>query len=312
MMTFTTEVPIVPGSHKIRLADSILLVGSCFAQEMGAWFKHNRFSIVVNPNGILFHPSALARTIRRAVDERPYEEREWVLHDGLFHSFDHHGLLSNKNADLLTVHTNQQLQDMAHALRSASTLVVTWGSAWGYQWNDDGQWVANCHKIPQHRFTKKLVEVDEIVAEWTALLHELKGLNPALNVVFSVSPVRYWRDGAHGNQLSKANLLLAASRLANDFSWVHYFPAYEILLDELRDYRFYASDMLHPSPVAVEYIIEKFQAMFFDEKTKTYVQKVAPMLKFLQHRPLHIDDHDWAAKCMQREEMILELITSCK
>jgi hypothetical protein len=312
MMTFTTEVPIVPSSHTIRVADSIVLVGSCFAQEMGEWFKQKRFSIVVNPNGILFHPSVLARILRRAVDEKKYSGEEWVLQDGLFHSFDHHGVLSDRSADRLTQHTNQQLQSMAEALRSASTLVVTWGSAWGYQWNEDGQWVANCHKIPQQRFTKKLIEAHDIVVEWTTLLQELKRLNPTLNVVFSVSPVRYWRDGAHGNQLSKANLILAASRLANAFSWVHYFPAYEILLDELRDYRFYASDMLHPSPLAVEHIIGKFQTMFFDEKTKGYVQKVEPLLKFLQHRPLHIDEHEWAAKCMQREEMILELLTASK
>jgi hypothetical protein len=311
-MTFTTEVPIVPASHKIRVGDSILLVGSCFAQEMGAWFEHKRFSMVVNPNGILFHPSVLARVIKRAIDARLYSNEEWVVQDGLFHSFDHHGALSNRSADLLTQRTNQQLQLMAEALRSASTLVVTWGSAWGYQWNDDGQWAANCHKIPQQRFTKKLIEAHDIVAEWTTLLQELKRLNPELNVVFSVSPVRYWRDGAHGNQLSKANLILAASRLANAFSWVHYFPAYEILLDELRDYRFYASDMLHPSPLAVEHIIGRFQTMFFQEETKAYVQKVEPLLKFLQHRPLHVDEHEWAAKCMQREEMIRELLAAYK
>ncbi|MFM7727223.1 MAG: GSCFA domain-containing protein, partial [Flavobacteriales bacterium] len=267
-MKFTTEIEITPSPHRIQPGDTLVLMGSCFAQEMGTWFKSHRFSMCLNPNGIIFHPAVLARIIRRALENRPYNASEWIEHSALFHSFDHHGSFSRLDSDELVKSANQSQTDLRSALSKASTLIVTWGSAWGYKWNESGQWVANCHKIPHARFSKELMEAHAIEAEWREVLELLSKFNPLLNVIFSVSPVRYWRDGAQGNQLSKAHLLIAASALANAFSNVHYFPAYEIILDELRDYRFYASDLLHPSPVAVEYVIEKFQAMFFAEETK--------------------------------------------
>lgn len=296
-----TEIEITPSAHRIRLSDSLVLMGSCFAQEMGEWFQERRFSMCLNPNGIVFHPAVMARCTRKILNETDYLNEEWIEYNGLFHSFDHHGSFSERDADSLTRHANQSMQFAHQALCNASTLVITWGSAWGYTWNESGQWVANCHKIPQSRFTKQMIDSDTIVAEWTELLNLLIELNPKINVVISISPVRYWRDGAHGNQLSKANLLIAANKLADAWTNVHYFPAYEIMLDELRDYRFYASDLLHPSPIAVEHIIGKFQAMFFSEETKDYIFKIEPHLKFLRHRPLHVSDDEWQLRCKEKE-----------
>lgn len=303
-MKITTEIHVPPSGHSIRLCDPLLIVGSCFAQEVGAWFQARRFEICLNPNGIVFHPSALANGLRKTIDQHVYTDDDWVEQNGLFHSLDHHGSWSANTREELTHNVNTRRMEVFGYLKTAKTLIVTWGSAWGYRWKKSGQWAANCHKIPQHNFIKELMQADAIVAEWTALLNEFTQINPEIQVVFSVSPVRYWRDGAHGNQLSKAQLLIAASHLAESHANVRYFPAYEIMLDELRDYRFYADDMLHPSPLAVEYIIEKFQGAFFDEKMKAYVAEIERSLKFLQHRPLHAPSAEWESQCAEMESRI--------
>ena len=300
-MKLTTEIPISPSEHQIGVSDKLLLVGSCFAQEMGQWFLQRRFDVHLNPNGILFHPMVMARCLRRAMHKINYEVSEWIVHDGLYHSFDHHGCWSNVSGNYLRDCVNEQVARTAYSLANASTLVLTWGSAWGYKWVVNGRWVANCHKIPQTNFTKELITADEIVEEHQELFNELLTINPSLRIIISVSPVRYWRDGAHGNQVSKSHLILAASQLAETNAQVHYFPAYEIMMDELRDYRFYNPDMLHPTPQAVEIIIGKFREMFFSEAANNYVKEADPIRKFLEHRPLHTQDVEWREICSQKE-----------
>jgi hypothetical protein len=162
--------------------------------------------------------------------------------------------------------------------------------------------------ISKNNFNKELISSDEIVEEYQALLNELWSINPHLQVIISVSPVRYWRDGAQGNQVSKAHLLIAASKLAANNSAVHYFPAYEIMMDELRDYRFYNPDMLHPSPQAVEFIIGKFQEMFFSEKAKQFVVRSESHIRFLGHRPLHEDECVWQERCSLKEQELIQLL----
>jgi hypothetical protein len=301
-MKFTTEIAIERSEHPIRVADKMLLMGSCFAQEMGQWFLHRRFDVNLNPNGILFHPMVITRCLNRALLGQAYRDDESVSYGGLYHSFDFHGSFSCASQSEHTEVVNAQLKSTNQSLSEASTLVLTWGSAWGYKWNEQGQWVSNCHKIPQSNFTKELITAGEIVSEYQELLNEVWKINPNLEVIITVSPVRYWRDGAHGNQLSKAHLLLAASQLATSNKRVHYFPSYEIMMDELRDYRFYNADMLHPTPQAVEFIIGKFQEMFFTEESKRYISQVEPIRKFLGHRPLHLEESEWMELCSAKEK----------
>jgi hypothetical protein len=311
-MKLTTEVEVGSSSFQLGLDDAIVIMGSCFAQEVGAWFESKRFNVCVNPNGILFHPSVMSRCLTRAMQSKTYTGNEWVEHNGLFHSFDHHGKWSNSSADALTQSVNEQLSIFHDFLKSASTLILTWGSAWGYQWKANGEWVANCHKIPQAKFTKSLQEASVMESEWSHVIGQLREMNPALQIILTVSPVRYWRDGAHGNQLSKANLMIAANALANKFDFVHYFPAYEIMVDELRDYRFYAADMLHPSEVAVEYILEKFKTAFLDSAARDYIKQIEPLLKFINHRPLHVSSGEWDELRARKEAEIDELLKKMK
>lgn len=306
-MKFTTEIAISPSVHQIKVNDNMMLVGSCFAQEMGHWFLQHRFDVQVNLHGILFHPMVIARCLRRAIQRSYYETSEFVLHNNLHHSWDFHGSFSSVSDYDLTAKANDALDRTYASIERASTLTITWGSAWGYKWNENGQWVSNCHKIPQSNFTKELISAQEIVAEYTLLFKEILAINPRLQIVISVSPVRYWRDGAHGNQVSKANMILAASQLTNSTDFVHYFPAYEIMMDELRDYRFYKADMLHPSPQAVEYIIGKFRDMFFSAEARDYVSQVEPLWRFLAHRPLHIRDDEWLVACAEKEQELIRI-----
>jgi len=307
-MKFTTEIPVTRSEHQINVSDKLLLAGSCFAQEMGYWLQQRRFDVNLNPNGILFQPSVIARCLRRAILQRKYEEKELVLNNGLYHSFDFHGLFSSEKSAELVLKLNTQRESSFESISNASTLILTWGSAWGYKWKATDEWVSNCHKIPQEKFAKELMSSDEIVEEYQVLLNELWSTNPHLKVIISVSPVRYWRDGAQGNQLSKAHLLIAAGKLAASNTAVHYFPAYEIMMDELRDYRFYNPDMLHPSPQAVEFIIAKFQEMFFSEKAKQFVVRSEPLIRFLGHRPLHEDDRVWREKRSLKEQELIQLL----
>jgi hypothetical protein len=306
-MKFTTEISITPSQHQIKVSDKMLLMGSCFAQEMGEWLRHRRFDVNLNPNGILFHPMVIARCLRRAIQNRLYDANECVSHDNLYHSFDFHGSFSSSTELALLEALNAQLEVTHKSIVTASTLILTWGSAWGYKWKASDEWVSNCHKIPQSNFSKELIHSDEIVPAYQNLLRELWTINPNLQVIISVSPVRYWRDGAHGNQISKAHLLLAASQLSSSDSRIHYFPAYEIMMDELRDYRFYNADMLHPSPQAVEFIVAKFQQMFFAHEANQYADQIELLLKFLGHRPLHVEDSAWKELCSEKERELIQI-----
>ena len=307
-MKFTTEIPIIRSEHQINVSDKLILAGSCFAQEMGHWFQQRRFDVNLNPNGILFHPSVIARCLRRALLQRHYEEKEFILNNGLYHCFDFHGSYSSAIPGEFALKLNTQLESSFESTCNASTFILTWGSAWGYKWKATNEWVSNCHKIPQENFTKELMSSDEIVEEYQILLNELWSINPHLQVIISVSPVRYWRDGAQGNQLSKAHLLIAASKLAANNVGVHYFPAYEIMMDELRDYRFYNPDMLHPSPQGVEFIIGKFHEMFFSEKAKQFVVRSESHIRFLAHRPLHEDERVWLERRSLKEQELIQLL----
>ena len=172
-------------------------------------------------------------------------------------------------------------------LGKANWLIITWGTARVYEWKETGEVVGNCHKLPDKLFVRRLLDVDEIVSVYISLLEKIRLVNPEVQILFTVSPIRHAKDGLHGNQLSKAVLLLAIEKICQKFSYCHYFPSYEILLDELRDYRFYADDMLHPSPLAVRYLWERFSEAFFSAETKQVITAIEDIIKDLSHKPFH-------------------------
>lgn len=303
-MNFRTEITPEPVQWDINYRSKIVVAGSCFAERIGQWFDNHRFQVEVNPNGIIFHPTPLVRTLTRALDRRSYTMDELAVNHGVYSSFDHHGSFSQTNADDALRYINEQVAIAGDALQTADVLIITWGSAWAYHHAETNTAVANCHKFPGNMFRKSLTPIHDIVAQWADFLEQLKVVNPGVRCILSLSPVRYLRDGAHGNQLSKAHLLLAADELIRRFDFVHYFPSYEIVLDELRDYRFYAEDMMHPSSQAVEYVITKFSACFMSEETRSRIQRMEPLIKFLAHRPIKINDAEWNLRIAEKQEQL--------
>ncbi len=291
-MNLITPVHISKPSFDINHAQRILMLGSCFVDEMGAKLQADKFHCLVNPFGVLYNPASIAALLLRSISEREYDDQspEILFADGLFHSWMHHSQFSSANKKELTDRLNSTLLLVSEWLQQADILIITFGTSYIYRLKDTGMLVSNCHKQPDSLFLRQRLSAYDIADSWKTLLQLLHSVNPKLRVIFTVSPIRHKRDGLHENQLSKAELLLAIDEIlqtspVQDRSY--YFPSYEILLDELRDYRFYATDMVHPSPLAVDYIYEKFQDSFMDREEQRLSALCREVQAALEHKPFH-------------------------
>ncbi len=287
-MDFFTHITFSDTPFSFSLAEPILLLGSCFVENMGEKLEKNKFQIDLNPFGTLYNPASIAEALRMLLYPESFSQNNLFLYEGIYHSFSHHSRFSSSSAEECLKNINDRLFLSAEHLRQEQRIIITWGTAWTYRLKTSGKIVANCHKLPDNLFERDMLSVQTIVTEWKGLLFSLWEQNPELKILFTVSPIRHWKDGAHGNQLSKATLLLAVHELKQAFpDHVAYFPAYEIMMDELRDYRFYADDMLHPSEQAIEYIWEKFAQHLFSHETQLLLQEWNSIQKALRHKPFH-------------------------
>ena len=268
-MKLQTIVDIKPSAWKIGYEDTILMLGSCFSDEMGEQMKQHYLNVTCNPFGTLYNPLSIAQALQ--MTEMP----ELVEHEGLWHSMAHHGSFSRANKEEAEQAVQESIETMQQALRDATVVIVTFGTAWIYEMN--GEVVGNCHKLSESCFTRRRLTVEEIVDSWKPILERY----PDKHWLFTVSPIRHIKDGLHENQISKATLLLAVEQLGN------YFPSYEIVLDELRDYRFYADDLVHPSSMAVHYIWERFVDTYCTPQTKNELVLQHKHWKHEHHIPLH-------------------------
>ncbi|WP_455585605.1 GSCFA domain-containing protein [Bacteroides sp.] len=292
-MHFTTPVELSKGLPSITHAQQLLLMGSCFAENIGTLLKDNSFHCDVNPFGILYNPFSISEALKEILAGKQYTEDDLFFFRDCWHSPMHHGMFSAASVDEVLRQINDRLLQAHDRMEHTDWLLLTWGTAYVYQQKDTGRIVSNCHKQPEGSFSRRMLAVDEIVREYTLLLEELRKRNSGLKVLFTVSPIRHIRDGLHANQLSKATLLLAIEQLQTAFpDFVFYFPSYEIVLDELRDYRFYTDDMLHPSPVAIRYLWERFSEVFFSDETKKIMEECESIRKALAHRPFHPDSEE--------------------
>ncbi|MGI6073542.1 MAG: GSCFA domain-containing protein [Fermentimonas sp.] len=287
-MDLFTRVEIPKSSIKIDHSSRLMTFGSCFSDNIGEKLLHSKFNLVHNPFGILFNPASIEYAIRRLLRGDEFTTDELVINNGLFHSFMHHGSFSNSNEDDCLRHINSSFDVAKRFIRQTDVLIVTFGTAYIYRLKSNNMVVSNCHKFPSSYFVRERLTVDNIVDSWRQLIANILEKNENLKILFAVSPIRHLRDGAHDNQISKSILHLSVDRLMHDFGdAVGYFPSYEIMLDELRDYRFYDSDMLHPSDVAIEYIWGKFSDMFFSRETMEIIKEVEGIQKSINHRPIH-------------------------
>lgn len=284
MPNLTTPVIVPQLPFKVDYSTGIVSLGSCFADEIGERLREGDFHVEQNPFGALYNPASIAAAVRRLMEGRPIGMEDLVEHEGLWHSWHHHGSFSKTTPEETLATCNDRIHQAHKALQEASLLMVTFGTAWVFK--KDGNIVANCHKLPPQVFTRRRMTVEEITALWQPLLQELAAYYPSLNVLFTVSPIRHMADGAHGNQLSKSTLLLAVDELVGN-TRCHYFPSYEIVLDELRDYRFFDEKMTHPTSVAVDVVWERFQRATMMPAVREQAHYNEKQHKREKHIPLH-------------------------
>ena len=266
--------------------DNILFIGSCFAENMGEKFVRYGFSSLVNPFGILFNPISIANCLDRCLKNQPITDEELVFHHNLWHSYLHHGDFSRTEKECCINDCNESIVSTNSFLENTNVLIITLGTAFVY-YTKNGIPVANCHKIPNTEFAKKLCKVEEIVSCYKKLIDDVLKINPEIKILFTVSPVRHWKDGYRENQVSKSTLHLAIQELEEAFPFVYYFPSYEIVMDELRDYRFYAEDMLHLTKIAIDYIWEKFSDTYFSQETNAIISDMEKYRKMEEHRSIN-------------------------
>lgn len=287
-MMFTTPVHIPVSDHKISLSSPVLAAGSCFAHVIGERLKEHKFNTYVNPFGTIYNPAALFRLIHDAINIAMPSEESYLERDGIFFNYKFHSTLSASSKDELEAHITQAISSTHHYLSSAKHLIITLGTAFSYERLEDQLIVSNCHKMPANTFNKRMLGVEEIVQRFDQLLSAAQAFNPDLQFIFTVSPIRHLRDTLVQNSASKATLRVAADMIQrNHPEKVYYFPSYEVMMDELRDYRFYDADMLHPSKVAEEYIWQKFCDALLDKTTVDFLKKWQRLSKAVRHRPLH-------------------------
>ena len=283
-MDFILPFPIKKLPQQVNIQQAMLLVGSCFAEEIGAKLRERKFNTLVNPNGILYNPLSICEAVSDYIENQKYTQADIFLHDELWRSFNHHGKFADVNADACLQNINRKIIEAHNQLKNAKWLVLTFGSAFAYTHNDEV--VANCHKLPSSQFKKVLLSKEEIVSAWQKQIKILKEFNPVLQIMFTVSPVRYVRDGVIENNRSKGILLDAVHTLVEQNTNCFYFPAYEIVIDELRDYRFFKEDLVHPNHLAINYVWQKFVNAACDDETQNFIADYEPIMRSLQHRDL--------------------------
>ncbi len=293
-----TSVEVAPMGFCLGLEDGVVTLGSCFADAIGTRLEEGGFRVERNPFGTLYNPLSVAEALERIVDCREITSDDLVQYDGLFHSWHHHGSFSRPTALECLAACNSRIRQAHSALREARVLMLTFGTAYVFSLASDsaeegtGMVVANCHKLPPRHFTRRRMTVEETVGRWKPLLQKLIAYNSELITILTVSPIRHMADGAHGNQVSKATLLLAVEELVSIFNprfSISYFPAYEIVLDELRDYRFYGPDLSHPSALAEDIVYDRFQRATMTPATIQQAHNNAKQAKRRRHIPLRVD-----------------------
>ncbi|TRX20648.1 GSCFA domain-containing protein [Flavobacterium franklandianum] len=290
-MQFRTKISILKSDYPIDYNAKIMSLGSCFAENMAEKFDYFKFENSCNPFGILFHPLAIQKFIDFAVSGKQFSDEDIFFYNERWHCFDVHSDISNSNKENFIANLNAIILSAKQQVQEASHIIITYGTSWVYRNLESNAIVANCHKVPQKEFKKELLSVETIKKSMQNTLDLIQKINPNVNFIFTVSPVRHLKDGFVENQLSKAHLITAIYKILQseicNLQSATYFPSYEIMMDELRDYRFYAEDMIHPNSVAIDYIWQRFFETCISEESHSIMKEVETIQKGLQHRPFN-------------------------
>ena len=286
-MNFKLNFDIKSPARKINYSDKLFFIGSCFSENIAEQFDKHLFSVVSNPHGILFNPTSIANALQDVINKKEYTDKDFFFEQGLWRSFQHHGQFSNEDKTVCLEQINSSIEKAHEQLKKSEYIFITLGSAFAYKHIQQQQIVANCHKIPAKEFEKVLISKEEITNTYNKLITELKLFNPNIKIIFTVSPVRYIRDGLVENNQSKAILLQSIHELIAANENCFYFPSYEVVIDELRDYRFFKEDMVHPNELAIKYIWERVQQSWVDATTIEFIAEAGQYKRLLEHRVLN-------------------------
>ena len=293
-MKLQTNIPLTSQENQIDYNSKVLLLGSCFVENIGEKLEYYKFQNLQNPFGILFHTIAIEKLVSRAIQNTLFKEEDVYFHNELWYSFEVHSSVFASEKELLLQILNEKLVELRSYLLSASHIIITYGTAWVYRFIETNSIVANCNKIPQKKFTKELLSVDAIAASTRNIISLIKDINPKVNFITTISPVRHLKDGFVENNRSKAHLISGlqavideASKKESTLSQVEVFPSFEIMMDELRDYRFYKEDMIHPNNTAISIIWNAFNEVWIADKTKQQQKEIGAIQTGLSHKPFH-------------------------
>jgi hypothetical protein len=303
MTPFRTELSITPATRSISLSDQLLTSGSCFADDLGKWLRESKFNIDINPFGTTYNPLCIHETLTQAILGQQLNDQKFVELNQTWYHYDFHSQWSHADKSILQSRLEKQLGYVGEKLGSIQTIILTYGTAWTYEHLTLNEIVANCHKIPGKNFKKNLLSQKRIIESFSGLYNIMKEVNPDVRFILTVSPVRHLKDTMELNQVSKATLRLACHTISTQLSDVEYFPSYEIMMDDLRDYRFYKEDMIHPNPTATHYIAQKFSDRYFSGATKDTIDTWSQLKKAIDHKPFH-------SQSVAHQKFLLDTLTN--
>ena len=306
-MNFTTQIPISKHEKNISHKDKIMLLGSCFTENIGNKLLINGFETLINPFGILYNPFSICSSLNRISDLKFLLSEDLVQVNEFWYSYEHHGVFRNENKDNLLQTINLGISEANSFLKQTNWLIITLGTAWVFFLKENSKILGNCHKLNPQLIDKRLLSVDEIVENTTLTINNIRKINPNIKIILTVSPIRHWKQGYRENLISKSSLHLATDKICKSINNCSYFPAYEIVMDELRDYRFYQADMLHPSEIAVDYIWEKFSTHLFSEATTNLCKDYYRLHSMKQHKAFNPESQGYKQHLIKIEKLEQEL-----
>ena len=309
MTKFRTTVEPTKSNNQISYSSNLFFIGSCFSDNIGTKLKLHKFNVENNPFGVLYNPVSIKNSLEIILQKQKITDNDLIFQNSLWQSFKFHSVFSNPNKEKYLEKINTKITNSYSQLKNTNYLFITFGTSWIYEYNKTHEIVANCHKFPAKEFTRKILTISKIVEQYVELINNIKEINTTINIVFTLSPVRHWKDGAEKNLQSKSILLLAIKELVEKFPFVSYFPSYEIMMDDLRDYRFYKDDMLHPNNTAINYIWDKFKETYLNPSTEYLIKQSLKLNKAMNHRPLNRNSEDYQIFVQKQLNLISKLKT---
>lgn len=306
-MNFTTQIPISKHENNISHKDKIMLLGSCFTENIGNKLSINGFETMINPFGILYNPFSICNSLDRIINLKFLLSEDLVQVNEFWYSYEHHGIFRNKNSDNLLQTINLGISEANSFLKQTNWLIITLGTAWIFFLKENNKILGNCHKLNSQLIDRRLLTINEITENINLTINNIRKINPDIKIILTVSPIRHWKQGFRENLISKSTLHLATDQICKSINNCSYFPAYEIVMDELRDYRFYQADMLHPSEVAVDYIWEKFSNHLFSDNTIQLCKDYFKLHSMKQHRAFNPESQGYKQHLIKIEKLEIEL-----